>query len=305
MLKNITILIEDYKYLDRDYAISFRDHTFLPKLLRALDKEIIEREFYDEEMIIDLLTMKIICYKIKKPLSLFIALTFDDSIVPENIFPSIYRLVEIAIKFVKKTGVTGELSTQNQKTLDIECDAIIKELLELRPPKICVIGYDFVGKTSVCGLIKNGKVPEKYIETTFMEKSSSDLYGIPLLLWDIPDPGDLNSKRMWSKFLLGSNAVILVLDSTEKNAEESKLMIEMTDEIIPHAELLILANKQDKEGALSPEDLESILLFKVFPFVAKNENAGLIQRQTAKLLEIKSEKIDYSRKENFIIQRND
>ena len=76
-------------------------------------------------------------------------------------------------------------------------------------------------------------------------------------------------------------------------------------EIIPNAELLIIANKYDSEEALEQKEIEEILQCKTFPFIANDpENSNSIQKQAAKLLEIKAEGINYS-KEDYIIQRND
>ena len=126
--------------------------------------------------------------------------------------------------------------------------------------KIGIIGYDFVGKSSITEMIKSGSIPGKYKVTTQLKKYKAKLFGMPILLWDIPDQGDL-SEKVWQSFILGSDAVILVLDSTKENAEESKLMVEITDRIIPNAELLIVANKQDSSDSLKPEEIVTYRTF--------------------------------------------
>ncbi|MCP4763871.1 MAG: hypothetical protein GY870_19020 [archaeon] len=305
MLKNITIIFDNLVYLNKDYAISFKNPDTLLRLLKGIDEEITSRGFFKEETVIDILTMKIVCYKVKTPFPLFIALTFDDSIVPEKIYPQLHQIIESAVDFIERVGVFDELSDDNKKLLEKECEIIYKELLLLRPPKICILGHDKVGKTSICELIKNRTIPEKYIETTNLETHKSQLYGVPIILWDIPDPGDLSNEKLWSKFILGSDALIIVIDSTEKNAKETKSMIEITNYILPNAELLVIANMQDKENALKPEELENILNCKVLPFNASDlKNGKVMQEYAAKLLELKITGINYE-KEEYIIQRND
>jgi GTPase SAR1 family protein len=305
LLKNITILRGNETYLNKDFAVSFRNSEVLPQLLKDIDEELTSRGFYEEDLVIDIITLKIICYKMKNPIPLFVSLTYDDSSLPDQILPKMHKILKILRTFMEKTNIsTDKISEDNKKLLESKCSPLIDDLLMLRPAKISVIGYDFVGKSNITEMIKSGKMPKKYKETTHLKKYKATLFGMPILLWDIPDQGDI-SENVWQSFILGSDAVILVLDSTKENAEESKLMVDVTDKIIPHAELLIVANKQDSDDSLKPEEIENILGSKVFPFVAnKPENSILIQKQAAKLLEIKAEGIDYS-KEDFIIQRND
>ena len=305
LLKNITILRGNETYLHKDFAVSFRNPEVLPQMLKILDEEVTSRGFFEEYMVIDIITLKIICYKMKNPIPLFIALTYDDSSLPDQIMPKMHKILDILKVFIEKTNLSAEgISEENKKLLESKCSKIIEDLLMLRPAKVSVIGYDFVGKSSIIEMIKNGNTPRKYKETTHLKNHKAKLFGMPILLWDIPDQGDI-SEKVWQSFILGSDAVILVLDSTKENAEESKLMVEVTDKIIPNAELLIVANKQDSDDSLKPEEITKILGSKVFPFVANNpENSIVIQTQAAKLLEIKAEGIDYT-KEDYIIQRND
>ncbi|KKN38250.1 hypothetical protein LCGC14_0755200, partial [marine sediment metagenome] len=247
----------------------------------------------------------IICFKIKTPIPLFFSLTYDDSSLPEQITPKLHKLIKIVTKFLAKCDISDEsLSEKQRQDLEAVCSSNISDLLKLRPAKISVIGYDFTGKSSICEMLQSGSIPRKYKETTHLKKYNTELFGMPILLWDIPDQGDI-SDNVWRSFILGSDAVIIVLDSTRENVLESKMMVELTDEIIPYAELLIIANKQDSEEALEPKEIEKILQCKVFPFIANDsKNSNIIQKQTAKLLEIKAEGIDYS-KDDYIIQRND
>jgi signal recognition particle receptor subunit beta len=305
LLKNITILRENETYLNKDFAVSFRNPEVLPQLLKNIDEELTSRGFYEEELIIDIITLKIICYKMKNPIPLFVSLTYDDSSLPDQILPKMHKILKILRTFLEKTNISADkISEDNKKLLESKCSPLIEDLIMLRPAKISIIGYDFVGKSSITEMIKSGSIPRKYKETTQLKKYKAKLFGMPILLWDIPDQGDI-SEKVWQSFILGSDAVILVLDSTKKNAEESKLMVEITDKIIPMAELLIVANKQDSNESLPPEEIENIIGGKIFPFEGnKAENSILIQKQAAKLLEIRAEGIDYSKKD-YVIQRND
>lgn len=305
MLKDITVLRGNEVYLHKEFAISFKNSEVLPQLIKYFDEEVTSRGFYDEDLVIDIITLKIICFKIKTPIPLFFSLTYDDSSLPEQITPKLHKLIKIITKFLAKCEISDKSLTEKQKQdLEAAVSSNISDLLKLRPAKISVIGYDFTGKSSICEMLQSGSIPRKYKETTHLKKYNTKLFGMPILLWDIPDQGDIGD-NVWRSFILGSDAVIIVLDSTRENIVESKMMVELTDEIIPNAELLIIANKQDSEDALEPNKIEEILQCKVFPFIANDsKNSNVIQKQVAKLLEIKAEGIDYS-KDDYIIQRND
>jgi signal recognition particle receptor subunit beta len=297
MLKNITIFSDKIVYLNKDYAISFKNPDFLQRFLLDVDEEMVNRGYYDQERVIDLLSLNIICYKIKEPLPLFFALTFDDSIEPQKAFDRLQDLIDVTLNYIEETESINE--NKNPKLLETDCEELIRDFLMIRPPKISIIGDEGVGKTSICEMIKSGILPDE--GDLMVNKYYSELFGIPVVLWDVRISRDWQSS---SKHLLGSDAVIIVLDSTLKNARFSKPFLEMTEEVIPNSELLVVANKQDVEGALSPKELEDILGCKVFPFVANKPDSQLnIQIQAAKLLELLGPEIDYEQ-EDYIIHRD-
>ncbi|MBD3351478.1 MAG: hypothetical protein GF364_08320 [Candidatus Lokiarchaeota archaeon] len=301
MLKNILIMNDRLVYLNKDFAYSFKNENALIEILKLTNKEMEERAFYDENMVIDMLTIKSICRKYKES-NLFLALTFDDSIDPKNdrYKKAVDNLLQATLDYIKETNSEEKLNNPNnlvKKSL-----TVVDDLMSFLPPKISIIGYDQTGKTNIAKLVLEGKVPEKYIETTGLETYEGKLFDFPLLIWEISD--DVG-EDLWSKYIKASDALVVVLDSTMENAKETKNMIEKTAKDLPHAELLIVANKQDKEDALIIEQMEKTLGYKVFPFSAnKEENAKLIQEQVAKLIELKSEHLDYST-ESYVVNRND
>ncbi|MFX0141575.1 MAG: ADP-ribosylation factor-like protein [Candidatus Hodarchaeota archaeon] len=300
MLKNITIFSNKVVYLNKDYAIAFKNEDFLPRFLLDVDEEMTNRGFFERETVIDMLTLKVIAYKIMNPFPLFFALTFDDAIDPEKVSPHLQDLIESTLGFIERTNSIDEISDRTE--LEEEIDSIIREFLMVRPPKIGIIGDNGVGKTAICELLKGGILPDEGLQPiTPAEKYFAELFDIPILLYDIRITDDW---RKSSKYLVGANAVVVVLDSTLKNARYSKSLIELADEVVPQAEMLIIANKQDVEGALKPEELQDILNYKVFPFSAKPENRDKLKIQIAKLLEFRREGIDYT-EEDYIIQRTD
>ena len=298
MLKNITIIGETAVF-NKNFAISFLTPKFLPDFLQNLNNEMSARKYYNKEMAVDFLNVKILCYKIIDPIPLFFALVYDDSVVLEKLQPALQKVVHFTLEYIQKHD--NQFVILDQPKMAETFDPIINHLLSVRPPKICVIGFNRVGKTSICELISGNEI-KSVTPTMVVERKNVSLYGIPLTLWDFSDEVPFS---MWKKFMLGSDAIIIVLDSMQANAEKSKKLLSLTNEAVPHAELLIVANKQDADGVLPPEELEKILGKKVLPFSTTDfANARVIQMQTAELLEIIADELDYS-DASFVIQRND
>ncbi len=235
----------------------------------------------------------------------------SDSIIPEKFIPTLQSFVQQTLDYLKEndseftqegsTALGNQFDKQFKENFEKQFEKLVYGLLEERPPKISVLGYNDVGKTSICNYIQ-GKQPEQLTPTMTIERHSFRLFDIPVIVWDFSD--EILEKTA-KKFLLGSDAVIIVLDSTKNNAENSLRLLKLTKEIVPHAELILIGNKQDKDKALPIEKLEKIMGQRVIPFNATDfANARLIQKQTAELLEIVSEELNYT-DESYVIQRND
>ncbi|WP_371805060.1 Rab family GTPase [Candidatus Lokiarchaeum ossiferum] len=299
MLKNVTIIGEKKSVYSKDIAFSFITPDFLSNFMININEEMTARKYFNQETVLDLLSVKIICYKILEPFPLFFALTYDDSIVPEKFYPTLHSVIEKTLDFLKdkKPEILQKEPTAFKKPFE----KLVDFAMENRPPKISILGYNGVGKTSICNYIEGIK-PEKLLPTMNIERHSFRLFNIPIILWDFSDEIPEN---MVQKFLLGSDAVIIVLDSTKKNAKDSLHLLNLTKKTVPHAELIIVGNKQDQKKAESIEKLEKLMNHRIIPFNATNfANARLIQEQTAELLEICCEELDYT-DESYVVQRND
>ena len=299
MLKNVTIIGERKNIFSKDVAFSFSTPEFANVMLLYIDKEMTARKYFNQETILDFLSVKTICYKIMKPIPLFFALTYDDSIIPEKFYPTLHSLIKKTLDYLKEND--PEFLQEDPTAFEKKFQNLVNYVIEVRPPKISVLGYNNVGKTSICNYIA-GTEPKNLAPTMNIERHSIRLFDIPTIVWDYSDE---IPEKLVKKFLQGSDAVIIVLDSTKKNAKLSLRLLELTKEAVPHAELIIVGNKQDKRKALSIGELEKIMGNRVIPFNATDFNyARLIQEQTAELLEICSDELDYT-DESYVIQRND
>lgn len=298
MIKNLSILINDRVIMEKILAKTFQNEKFFEQFVKGIIKEMTLRSFYDELMVIDILTLKFYIYRMKEPGdATFIAVT-DDSISNTNFMREFNRCIGEIKKLIqmKIHLFLGEdydfLSPIFRETYD--------KLSNIQPPKISVIGLNQVGKTSVIHRVFQ-KSMENLKPTMATDKIHGDLYGIPVILWDFSD----EMINMWDRFLVGSEAVILVLDSTKANAVESKKLYKLLDRVIPHAEMLIVANKQDIPDRLSEEDLENLMEHPVLPVSCTEvSSVEIVRSNVGKLLEIIADELDYSQK-SYIINRND
>ncbi len=190
-----------------------------------------------------------ICYKIMEPIPLFFALTYDDSIVPEKFYPTLQSLIKRTLDYLQETD--PEFRQEDPTAFEKEFEKLVDYVVEIRPPKISVLGYNDVGKTSICNYL-DGKQHDKVTPTMSIERHSFRLFDIPVIVWDYSDE---IPEKLVKKFLLGSDAVIIVLDSTKKNAKASRHLLDLTKDVVPHAELIIVGNKQDEPKALPIEKL--------------------------------------------------
>lgn len=114
--------------------------------------------------------------------------------------------------------------------------------------------------------------------------------------WDVG--GQERLRALWRHYFSGTDVLIFVVDSADRDRIEkakAELYKVLADKELKDCEVIILANKQDLEGALDPEeiirdfDLKDLELhqWKVIPTVA-TKGTGLPE-----LLDWISNKYDY------------
>jgi len=121
--------------------------------------------------------------------------------------------------------------------------------------KIAVVGLDAAGKTTMLNFLRF----EKNIETLPTIGVNVEVLkrkNVNLSIFDLG--GQLHFRNLWGTLMKGASAIIFVIDSADRERfEEAKaeLWKVLLDPNYPEAPLLIVANKQDKEGAMSIEEL--------------------------------------------------
>ena len=80
--------------------------------------------------------------------------------------------------------------------------------------------------------------------------------GVRFQVWDLGGQDKL--RKVWSTYYVGAHAVVLVIDSTDRERlplVREELATITANEELQRACLLVLANKQDLPGALSPMEI--------------------------------------------------
>jgi signal recognition particle receptor subunit beta len=117
-------------------------------------------------------------------------------------------------------------------------------------------------------LIKAEEIPMQHIPTITGDIATIKIGKLHFHLWDFA--GQEQFSYLWNNFIKGSDAVLLVTDSTLENVEKSKFFLELIKEQAPHAHTAVIGNKQDLDDAINPSHIEKILGLKSYSMIAKD-----------------------------------
>ncbi|MFX1374480.1 MAG: ADP-ribosylation factor-like protein [Promethearchaeota archaeon] len=164
-------------------------------------------------------------------------------------------------------------------------DPIVDNIHRNLKPKISIVGFSGVGKTTTTRLIKSEEIPMQHIPTITGEVATIKIGKLSFFLWDFA--GQDQFDFLWEKFIRGSDAVLLMTDSTLENLEKSRFFIELVNKAVPYARFAIIANKQDLSDAMKVDDIERLMGNKSYGFVAIDpENRPKMIRIIADLLDM-------------------
>jgi len=152
----------------------------------------------------------------------------------------------------------------------------IEEVIEqyiISKLKVSLVGEGGVGKTTLLRLLKGDKPPVEYVPTIALsiEQIEATRYGTySIIVWDFA--GQERFRRLWSIYFRGSDIVFLITDSTLNNVIATKSILDIIRKDAPGVPVWAIANKQDLDGALSPQLVERILGVRAFGMVAIDPN---------------------------------
>ena len=158
--------------------------------------------------------------------------------------------------------INEELDTSMLEIINPIIDSIHRNL----KPKISLVGFSGVGKTTISRLIKAEEIPMEHIPTITGDVATIKIGKLSFYLWDFA--GQEQFSFLWNKFIKGSDAVLLITNSTLENIEKSKYFLELIKEEAPYAHSAVIGNKQDLPEAVSVERIEQMLGVKTYSMIA-------------------------------------
>ena len=193
-------------------------------------------------------------------------------------------LRQISVSILQTQPYVGEILLPAEKAaeIDVIADQIFLEL----PAKIAIIGASGVGKSTITALVQNEKLPQKHIPTITCDVDEIVVGGAEKIY--LHDTGGQEQFGfLWNRWIKGADGIVLVVDSTEANLKESKFFVEMIRKETPKAAVIIIANKQDLPGALSPDKIEKELGYKTIPTIAiERDNREKLLKVFANLIKL-------------------
>ncbi|MFW9882256.1 MAG: ADP-ribosylation factor-like protein [Candidatus Thorarchaeota archaeon] len=262
MLRQIFIILNDKLVYQRKYAKGLDNFLFknVYQIVKSMElsksgTEVGIFEFYKYKLsyIVDEYSDFII---------LFVSGLIDDF---KEIEP---QLIKFKKQFLEYYG--EDLKKEDFKIVNEVLDPIVDNIHSNLKPKISLVGFSGVGKTTTTTLIKSEEIPMKHIPTITGKVATIKIGKLSFFLWDFA--GQDQFDFLWEKFIEGSEAVLLMTDSTLENLEKSRFFIELINKSVPYARFAVIANKQDLPDAMKVEDIERLMGSKAYSFVAIDSN---------------------------------
>lgn len=143
---------------------------------------------------------------------------------------------------------------------------LVDEIHRKLKPKIALIGFSGVGKSTIKNLIKMDKIPLNHIPTINGDIATIKIGNLYFSLWDFA--GQEQYSYLWKTFIKGSDAVLIITNSSPNNVEKSKYFLKLVKKEVPYAHVAIIGNKQDLPDALKRNEMEEMLGARVYEMIA-------------------------------------
>jgi len=121
--------------------------------------------------------------------------------------------------------------------------------------RMLMVGLDAAGKTTILYQLKMGETV-KTIPTIGFNVETLEYKGLNFTVWDVG--GQDKIRVLWKHYYQNTDGLIFVVDSNDRDrvedaAEELKKML--AEDELKDCVVLVMANKQDLSGAMSPNEV--------------------------------------------------
>uniref|UniRef100_A0A7S0ZU79 ADP-ribosylation factor n=1 Tax=Noctiluca scintillans TaxID=2966 RepID=A0A7S0ZU79_NOCSC len=139
--------------------------------------------------------------------------------------------------------------------MGLSWSSIWERLAGKKEMKIVMVGLDAAGKTTILYRMKLDTTVTT-IPTIGFNVERVEHGNLELTVWDIG--GQEKLRRLWRHYLMGTGAIIFVVDSNDRDRigeAQEELATLVGDEELRGAAVLVFANKQDLNCALTPDEV--------------------------------------------------
>jgi small GTP-binding protein len=262
MLRQVYIILKDDIIYQRNYAKGLDDAIFT-NVYSNIKKSALAK-FSEETASYEFFKIKL-SYIVEKSLSLIILFVTGLGDEFKTIKPQLHNFQKEFLDFYGDSIENGSVSI-----IPDVFNPIVDNIHRNLKPKISIVGFSGVGKTTTTKLIKSEEIPMQHIPTITGEVATIKIGKLHFFLWDFA--GQDQFDFLWEKFIRGSDAVLLMTDSTLENLEKSRFFFELVNRTIPYARLAVVANKQDLPEAMIIEDIERLMGQKTYSMIAIDPN---------------------------------
>ena len=144
--------------------------------------------------------------------------------------------------------------------------------------KVSIIGFPAVGKTTMTKMLAQKETTKRYIPTAGFDLKNVEFGPYRLKIWDFGGQKNYMNKYL-EDFIVGSDLIFIVTDSTPKNVLNSRQLIDHAREIMEDdCPIIAIANKQDlceTDGRMNHEMVEDLLHTKTVGLTAVDHQERL------------------------------
>ncbi|KAL6861801.1 hypothetical protein ACP4OV_017501 [Aristida adscensionis] len=136
--------------------------------------------------------------------------------------------------------------------------SLIKLFFDSSSPKevkVVMLGLDAAGKTTILYRLHIGEVLSS-VPTIGFNVEKVEYKNVAFTVWDVGGQDKL--RPLWRQYLSNSDALIYVVDSLDRErigVAREELHAIIQDPLMLNSVILVLANKQDLRGAMSPSEV--------------------------------------------------